>query len=399
MAGVSAILDAVVVGGGPAGSAAATMLAREGHRVVLVDRARFPRDKPCGDYCNPGGTQALQTMGFYDSVRAAGAVPISSMIVRAPSGVGFEAPFPSGHGLLLRRIQLDACLLALAQRQGVDVQEGTHIREIHYGDGYIEAVAGDDRSLRARLLIAADGSHSTIRQRLGLHRGRRGGRYTVGAYFSGIRGRFPRGELHLGMTLYGGVAYFGEGMANVTLALSRSAFRHQRPDEVFRRGLQELPALREALTGAREEGSYRCSGPVDLITHEVAADRVLFVGDAAGQVDPMTGQGISLALRSGVLAGEVAARAFTLGDFSTRVLSLYARARAREVADTLRVAQWIQRLAFKPVLAPFLLKRLATHPTLAREFIGATGDIQPAGPGRVLQFMLRLSVGTDAHGS
>lgn len=399
MAGVSAVLDAIVVGAGPAGCAAAAMLARGGHRVVLVDRARFPRDKPCGDYCNPGGTLALRTLGFYDDVRASGAVPISAMVVRGPRDVGFDAPFPLGHGLLLRRIQLDACLLAIAQREGVDVQEATDIRGIGYGDGYVEAVAASGRALRARLLVAADGSHSTIGQRLRVHRGKSPGRYTVGAYFSGVSGSSPHGELHLGGTLYGGVAYFGGGIANATLAVPRSSFRHRSPDEVFRASLHELPALRTALAGAKRESAYRCSGPVGFVRHDVVADRVLFVGDAAGQVDPMTGQGISLALRSGILAAQGAARAFALGDFSARGLRSYARARAQEVAGTLRVAHWIQRLAFRPILGPFLVKRLATHPGLAREFLGATGDIQTVGPIRLLQFMLRLNLGPDAHGS
>ncbi len=391
------ILDAVVVGAGPAGSAAAMMLARGGHRVVLVDRARFPRDKPCGDYCNPGATRALRTLGVYNEVRAIGAVPISSMVVQAVHGVGFEAPFPSDHGLLIRRIQLDTCLLAHAQRQGVHVQEKTHILGTQYGDGCVEAVTDDGRSLRARLLIAADGIHSRIGQSLGLLRPRSTGRYTVGAYFSGLQRRSPQGELHLGPICYGGVAHFGGGIANVCLALPKSAFRHGRADEVFRTSLQHLPTLRDALRGARRESAYRCSGPLGFTRHPVVAHRVLLVGDAAGHVDPMTGQGISLALRSGLLAAQIAARAITLGDCTATALHRYTRARGRDIAGTLRVARWVQRLAFSPVLGPFFIKRLATHPGLAAEFFGATGDSRTVSPGEVLGFLVRLSMGTDAH--
>lgn len=396
---MSALLEAIVVGAGPAGSAAATVLASCGHRVLLIDRAAFPRDKPCGDYCNPGAVRMLSELGCRDDVVAAGAVPISSMSVFAQDGTGFEAPFPSGQGLLVPRLRLDACLVAHAVRSGAEILEGTRITGIRLGDGYVEAHADHARirSVRARLLIAADGMHSTIAHRLGVLPGGPRGRYTVGAYFSGLRGIVPRGELHLGPNLYGGVAHFGEGTANVCLALPRYAFYHRHPEQAFHAGLQRLPHLTDILAGARRESAYRCSGPVGFVAHKVVTDRVLFAGDAAGQVEPMTGQGISFALQSGYLAAKAAAHALVRGDLSREALQPYARERARQFAGRLKVARWIQHLVFRTPLTPHLVKRLATHPGLARQLLGVTGDVVAADPFRVLGFMLRLSVGADAH--
>lgn len=396
---MSALLDALVVGAGPAGSAAATVLANCGHRVLLIDRAHFPRDKPCGDYCNPGAERTLSELGCRDDIIAAGAVPISSMIVLAQDRTGFEAPFPSGQGLLVPRLRLDARLLAHAGRCGADVLEGTRITGIRLDDDYVEAQADHARirSVRARLLIAADGMHSVIGHRVGILTGSLRGRYTVGAYFSGLRGVAPRGELHLGPNLYGGVAHFGEGTANVCLALPRSTFHHRTPEQAFHAGLRCLPTLEDILGGARRESAYRCSGPVGFVAHDVVADRVLFAGDAAGQIEPMTGQGISFALRSGVLAAQTAARALRRGDLSRAALRPYARRRAQEFAHRLRVARWVQHLVFRTRLAPYLVKRLATHPGLASQILGATGDVVSPTTISVLGFLLRLSMGFDAH--
>ncbi len=396
---MSTIFDVLVVGAGPAGSATATVLARSGHRVLLLDRARFPRDKPCGDYCNPGAAQSLRELGCYEAVLATGAAPISSMRVLAHDRTGFEAPFPSGAGLLVPRRRLDACLLAHAGAQGAEILEGVQITQLHFGAGYVEACAesGRTRAVRARLLIAADGMHSTIVQRLGRRQPTADGLFTVGAYFSGVRGERPQGELHLGRNLYAGIAHFGGGAANVCLALSRSSFRHQTPEQAFEQGLRSLPTVSDALASARRDSAYRCSGPVGFITRDVIADRVLAVGDAAGQVDPMTGQGIALALRSGILAAETATRALARGDLSRSALRSDVRQRARELAERRRVARWVHHLVFRPSLTPFLIKRLGAHPTLASQLLGATGDVVPTNRLRIVQFLLRLSVGLDAH--
>ncbi len=401
MATITPLLDAIVVGAGPAGSAAAATLARHGHRVMLIDRAHFPRDKPCGDYCDPGAGQALDELGCRAEVLAAGAVPISTMIVIAQDGTGFEAPFPSGSGLLLRRIRLDASLLAHAARRGADVLEGVGVDSVRVDDGYVEARAEHARvgAFRARLLIAADGMRSTTAHRLGLLTTVPRERYTVGAYFSGLRGASPRGELHLGPNLYCGVAYFGEGAANVCMALPRSFFRHRTPEQAFRDGLRFLPSLADTLVCARRETAYRCTGPVGFTAHEVVTDRVMLVGDAAGQIEPMTGQGIFLALRSGMLAAEVAARALATGNLSQQSLRAYACRRSEEIDGKLRLARWLQRLVFRTRLAPHLVKRLAVKPELASQLLGVTGDVLPPHALRSLWFVLRLMMRPDANGA
>ncbi len=370
--------DVIIVGAGPAGSAAAVLLARYRYRVILVDKARFPRDKPCGDYCNPGAAEMLSRLGCLGDVLSAGASEIAGMSVYAQDGSGVEAVFPTGTGLLIPRRRLDAVLLACASRAGAEIVEGVAVETVRIRADGVEVRSASDRPLRARVLIAADGMRSTIARGLGRLTVPMHGRYTVGAYFSGLPHTAPRGELHLGPGYYCGVAHFGGGVANVCMALPKRLWRRAGPGETFTAGLAALPVLADAMAGARRESAFRCTGPVGFAAREPVADRTLLVGDAAGQIEPMTGQGIFLALRSAELAAGVAAEALDAGDLSSRHLSRYAHRRRRETAGGLTISRCLQHLALHPRLTPVLVRRLAARHSLAADLLGTTGDVLPA---------------------
>jgi flavin-dependent dehydrogenase len=384
--------DVLIVGAGPAGSTAAALLAAEGFRVLLVDRAKFPRDKPCGDYCNPGAVGALRDVGSLPAVLETGAAAIAGMSVYAQDGSRFEGRFPTGHGLLVPRRRLDATLLGVASRSGATILEGVDVETASIRPDGVEVRATSGHPLRARLLVAADGMRSTIARRLGRLTLPVAGRYTVGAYFSGVAGPTPSGELHLGPDFYCGVANMGEGIANVCMALPRRLWRRTRPRAAFSTALESLPALTEAMAGARQESPFRCSGPVGFAARDSVADRLVLIGDAAGQIEPMTGQGIFLALRSALLVVEVTSDALRSDDLSARRLALYALRRRRELIGRLTVAHWLQRLAFQARLTPALVRKLQSRPSLAAKLVGATGDVLP--PSRLLSpaYLLRLLV-------
>src|SRR5438128_1308423 len=388
--GMSFDADIIVVGAGPAGSTVAMLLAAGGVQVRVLDRATFPRDKPCGDYCNPGAVGLLRDLGMLPAVLDAGAAVISAMRVYAQDGSRFEAPFPVGDGLLLPRLRLDAALLGHASRAGAAIEEGVAVESVRIHPDAVDVQMASGRRLRARLLIAADGMHSTIARRLGRLRVPAAARYTVGAYFSSLSRTTPGGELHLGSGLYAGVAHFGGGVANVCMALPRRLWRRAGPQPTFEAALTCLPALAEAMAGARRESAFRCCGPVGFAVRDPVADRVLLIGDAGGQIEPMTGQGIFLALHSASLAAGVALEVVHTGDLSHRRLATYAQRRRLEIAGKLAVSRWLQRLALHPRITPLLVGRLRAHPSLAGDLLGATGDVLR--PGSVLSpaYLARL---------
>jgi len=387
--------DVAIVGAGPSGCAAAITLRKAGLRAALIDRATFPRDKPCGDYCDPGAVAALDALGCLSAVLRAGASPIEGMRIVAQDGTAVHPAFPAGRGVLVRRTVLDTELVRAAGRAGAEVIEGTPVRDVSPGGGCVTVtMEGHPGVLTAAVAVICDGMHSSIGRRLGLLADIPARRYTVGAYYSGFDGP-AQGELHLGGDRYCGIAGFGGGLANVCMALPKSALRHRSAHGAFTDALRSFPELVDRLSSARREGGYRTSGPIGFRTNRLVADHLLLAGDAAAQVDPMTGQGIFFALRSGVLAGETAAAALAAGETGTAGLMSYVRRRREAFGRKLRAAKLLQTVALRPSLTPWLIRRLRTRPSLARDLIGVTGDVLP--PHAVLNpgYVLRLLVGHE----
>src|SRR5438132_2273308 len=163
------VADVAVVGGGPAGSAAAIALARAGRDVVLVDRARFPRDKCCGDGLTTSALRQLEDLGLRpDDV--ASWQGVDDVWVRSPSGRTARFPLPSGNGTyaaVARRTDLDAALLAVARAAGVKVHDGHGLVDARRGvDGSVDLDIDGLGPVRARYAIGADGMWSVLRRAL-----------------------------------------------------------------------------------------------------------------------------------------------------------------------------------------------------------------------------------------
>src|SRR5215203_3684864 len=171
----------IIVGGGPAGSATAFHLARQGIDVVVLDRARFPRDKPCSEYMSPQASRILNDLGVLQRVEDAGAAHLAGMRVRAPNGTSFHGRYADverhhgfrDRGLALRRTILDGLLLDRAREVGARVREGVRVMSLAHAGGRVVGVEvldghGAPRMLSASLVIGADGLRSIVSRRLGL---------------------------------------------------------------------------------------------------------------------------------------------------------------------------------------------------------------------------------------
>jgi len=341
--------DVLIVGAGPAGAIAALVLARAGARVRLVDRASFPRDKLCGDTVNPGALARLERLGVAGDVVARG-LRVDGMVVTGEGGVAVDGRYPAGvYGRAIVRRELDWLLVEAAMAAGCQFEPGVHVRGAAIVDeksgravrGVRVSARGGEAHIDAPITIAADGRRSTIGFGLGFARHpARPRRWAVGAYYDNFKTGVghpsdPRtgdagvghlsdptreagtlGEMHVRRGRYIGVAPIPGGLTNVCLVRpSRPGDAELRdPAALLARELQRDPLLRDRAADARMATAPVVLGPLAVdVDQDAALDGLLVAGDAAGFIDPMTGDGLRFAIRGGELAAAAALRALEHG--------------------------------------------------------------------------------------
>jgi geranylgeranyl reductase family protein len=382
--------DAVVVGAGPGGSAVAVLLAQQGHSVLVLDKASFPRPKLCGEYLSPEAARVLDRLGVLKAVDEVG-VPLSGMRITAPDGSVLEGEYPSAgpyrgyrdHALAVRRLAFDLILLERVKALGVEVRERHRVEDLLVeGDrvvGVRAAADGHTLPVKSPLVIGADGRHSVVARRLGLLYPHRLRRLALVGYADGIGDLGGRGEIYVDPPDYAILNPVAFGIVNLSLVVP---LEHATPfagrlEAFFRARLKQLDHLGPRLEGMRLLGPVTALGP---LAYRVARPRqggVLLVGDAAGFYDPFTGEGIYTALRSAELAAEVAHGALARGDCSAGALAPYWRRRRRAFGDKERLIRLLQLVISRRWLANLVARGLARRPDLLGLLLGVIGDFVP----------------------
>lgn len=398
----------IVVGGGPAGSSAAYYLACAGLDVLILDRARFPRDKPCSEYLSPQASRILQAMGALAEIEQSGAAQLTGMRVHAPNGETIHGEFAAEHGyrgfrdrgLALRRTVLDAILLNRARLAGARVQEGCRVTDVvQNGGGRVTGVAvssdGVSRIMNAELVIGADGLRSVIGRRLGLIRASRWPkRIAIVTHYRNVRGIGAYGEMHVDREGYLGYADVGNGLTNVAVVVpvSRAAEVAADRTEFLESWIAERPQIADLFSGAERVDPVRATGPFASAARRAWTPGAALVGDAADFFDPFTGEGIYAALRGGeLLAGHV------VESVADKSLSEYDRARRAEFSGKWKVERLVGAAVAFPALINRAARVLSKRRDMADLLIGVVGDFVPArevlSPAYLFKLMLAPTLG------
>lgn len=372
--------DVAIAGGGPAGSAAAWKAAQTGARVVVLDKAAFPRDKPCGDGLTPRAVSYLQKMGLADEVAKFHRINRATIF----SPTEWELSFPRrpgmpDHGHAIRRTQLDTMLLRHAEVAGAEVRESAEVvGPVLDRSGRVTGLAlRSGEEVLADAVIAADGAYSPVKRALKLRSKYNGySAIAIRAEMSAVRPDSDSLDIHLKVAFngdqlpgYGWVFPLGDGRVNIGLGYVNSYKRWQQINASQLMGEfmatlprdWELPPIDELHRSKALQG-WRL--PMGFTAWPPWRPGVLFAGDALGAARPVSGAGISKALQSGLIAGECAIAALTNGgpddftNYEQQVETVWGR--------EYRHGRLFHRLVGKPALTTAGLKVLeaVNHPRL-----------------------------------
>ncbi|MBI1279299.1 MAG: geranylgeranyl reductase family protein [Anaerolineaceae bacterium] len=376
--------DVVIVGAGPAGSSAAFYLAHAGVKVLLLDKADFPRDKTCGDGLVPRALPILAEMGVVDAVTSRGC-KLDHLQVSAPSGrsVHFDIPrlpHAPNHALVIPRLELDNLLLQRAIESGVDFRGGVHVRALQTESDGVTVYANE--SYRAALVIVATGANTALLSSIGMNPPKPN-IVAARAYFEGIEALPPYFQFRFdGVVLpgYGWVFPLSASSANIGAGFIRTGKRehHQSAQTAFNSFIHS-PVLKSMLGGATQVGSLR-SFPIrtDFASAPTFTERTLLVGEAAGLVNPLTGDGIDFALESGKIAAEHVLHMLRLGDISRSQLQAYDTILRQRYQNLFRFSQRVSHMALNRRALDWLVPLAAARPKLPEALVNILLGAKPA---------------------
>jgi len=359
--------DVAIIGAGPAGSSAAIALAREGYSVALLDKEQFPREKLCGDFLNPISWPLLRELEVEREILARSHEKVTTFRFSSFFGEEVEVPLPTSKdgtifGLGLRRFDLDHLLASKAKSAGARDFQSSKLKELRRESG--SWLLRLDRArvvqeLRATVLIGADGRNSWVGHHLGMTSSAAMQERAIGFQLR-LKSSNPASgkvEIHLFPGGYAGVVGLGDNALNLCLAVDKVQLQHHRSfDRLLQFGLSSNPRLETILRHSELAGEARSVYPVYFPPRRSYGDRVLLVGDAARVNEPVTGEGIYFALKSGQLAARAIDQAFRKDDFSVGQLYSYERECRSAFRTRWRINAFVRWLIYRPALLSPLIR-------------------------------------------
>ena len=358
-----------------------------GYDVVLLDRATFPRDKPCGEYLTPGAVQLLRDeIGVLPEMLASGARQLDKETVVPHAARAFSGPTEA---LACPRVVTDQILRNTAQAAGVRVTEGFAARKVLRDGGQICGILGTDangeeQTYRAKVVVGADGTRSLLAREMGVVRPiPRLQRIALVTHYAAsesvsrntVTMHLPRDRSDACCGVGAPCGPNGTQNINIVVPLSEAKQMAGRRQEYFEERLRHsFPQVREQVSGLAHVGPLHSVGCFGHHTKRATGDGVVLVGDAATFIHPFTGEGVFFALRGAHLAAQAINGSFQHSDFSRRSLQSYDAARRTELLPRYRLCDAVQHVVHSPALLAWASERLRKSVSLTEILLQTIGD-------------------------
>lgn len=380
--------DVVVLGGGPAGAATAALCAAAGARTLVLERDAFPRDKVCGEFVSAEGVEALRRLGALEPLARLAPPAMDGCLLSDDRGLEVAASLPDLPGtgrsaLGISRERMDLALLDLARRRGAVVRERCEAAEPLVEEGRVAAVRlrAHGEIVRARVVVAADGRRSIVQRALAPAIGdpvrtTDACWYGFKVHLRGDAARLSgRVELHLFEGGYAGLGAVEGGRLNLCFLATVRTLRAcgGDPGRILAERILANPSARARLDGCAEAGTWKSVGPLRFGARRAALAGALLVGDAAGTVDPFSGEGMSHALLGAELVAPFALAAAREGALDRVSARRWQSAWTRAFGRTTRRARALGTLFERPRVARVALGVVAAGPSvLLARLVAAT---------------------------
>jgi geranylgeranyl reductase family protein len=359
--------DAIIVGAGPGGATTALYAQRLGLKVLLLDKKHFPRDKICGDAISGKSIVYLRELGLIEEIEKSPQVVVNHIVFSSPNQKSVKIKLIAdsfngiSSGYVCRRMVYDNILFQAA-REKVETIEGFTVEDVIKPNGRVQGVKGRfedgrEKEFTANVVVGADGFNSVILRKLELYDHDPDHLLVATrAYYSGVTGLSDAIELHYIREVLPGYFWIfplENGMANVGLGMIHSALKKKgvrlRSAHI---AATEAPVFKERFKNARLIGDIQgWNLPVGSKRRRMHGDGFMLVGDAAGLIDPFTGEGIGNAMCSGKIAAQTIAEIGNAKDYSANRLKIYSDTVWRTLGGELNLAHRLQRTArFTPLV-------------------------------------------------
>ena len=360
--------DLIIVGGGPAGATAALYAHRQGLKCLLVDKERFPRDKICGDAISGKSVAILHELGLVDEVRTLPGAPVGHIVFGSPNHTTASIPldrYPLNdlitgntlpmEGFVIRREVFDHFLFEKAREVCADCYEDFSVEKLLWDKDQVIGISGTDtdgqtRELYAPVVLGCDGYRSIVARQAGLYKlESKHWMVALRQYWQGVEGMTGKIELHFIDEVKPGYFWIfptDDGRANIGIGMGHDEIKKRKAD--LKSMLQNAitsPSFQARFANAQPlEKPIGWNLPVGSKRRTIHGNGFMLLGDAAGLIDPFTGEGIGNAFYSARAAIDMAAEAHLVGDFSARTLHSYESRLWKVISSELRLSTQLHGL-------------------------------------------------------